>query len=92
MFPRLVPLGLALCDNAVIERATNKVSLIGQFQRLRYAAFPATAIPFYGCATLSGGLGRGAMRLEILDLEDFTAVFTVDRTVEFSDRLTVYHL
>ena len=92
LFPRPVAIGLSLCDNAIVERDTNKVSLVGQFQRLRYAQFPATAIPFWACATLSGGVGRGAVRLEILDLEDLSVIFALDRTVEFSDRLTVYHV
>jgi hypothetical protein len=58
-----------------------------------FPEFPATALPLWASANLSGAMGRGNMRLEIVDLEDFDEpLFVAERRLTFGDRLAAYHL
>jgi hypothetical protein len=46
MTPCPIALGLMLCDQVIVEKRTEKVSLIGQFSTLRLARFPGVPLPW----------------------------------------------
>ena len=46
MFPQPVALGLTLSDYVIVEKGTEKASIIGQFHRIRLTSFPRMAPPF----------------------------------------------
>ena len=87
--PPLV-LGLTLCDDAVTDPATGKLSLIGAFTGLAMAAFPGVPQPFCAYAALTAGQGDARFTLE-LALQDNTLQKNVIRqwqgTVSFADPL-----
>jgi hypothetical protein len=79
---------MSLCDYVIVEKGTEKISLIGLFERFRLAQFPAQAPPFCVFATLTGAEGSGIIRLEIQDLETLERIADWEQTVHFVDRLT----
>jgi hypothetical protein len=87
MTPRPVALGLALCDHVIVERGTDKVSLIGQFSTIRLAAFPGVPLPFCVYCSLTGSAGDGTVRLEVVELESLAIVQEIDRPIRLRDRL-----
>ena len=87
MVPRPVAVGICLCDHVIVEKGTEKVSLIGLFERFRLVSFPAVAAPFCIVARLTGGEGSGTIQLEMQDLETLALVENWAQVVQFSDRL-----
>ena len=88
MVPRPVAVGISLCDYVIVEKGTEKVSLIGQFERFRLASFPAVAPPFCVFARLTGGEGSGTIQLELQDLGTLELLENWAQVVQFPDRLT----
>jgi hypothetical protein len=87
MVPRPVAVSIYLCDHVIVEKSTDKVSLIGLFERFRLASFPAVAPPFCVFARLTGGEGSGTIQLEIQDLKTLELLETWEQVVPFADRL-----
>jgi hypothetical protein len=87
MMPQPVALGLTLCDYVIIEKTTEKTSLIGHFHRIRLAAFPGMAPPFSVYATLTGAEGAGRITLEIQNLRTVELLYVYEQVVQFPNRL-----
>jgi hypothetical protein len=87
MVPPPVAFGLTLCDYALIEEGTRRVSLIGTLTKLTADRFPLLAPPFYASAALTEGLGDATIDLVATRLDSGDEVYTRQRQVHFSDRL-----
>lgn len=87
MVPQPVAVGMALCDYVIVEKGTEKVSLVGEFERFRLASFPTVAPPFCVFATLTGGEGSGTIQLDIQDLGTLERIEKWTQVVQFPDRL-----
>jgi hypothetical protein len=62
---------MLVCDQAIREAETNKVSLVGIFDQIRGAEFPlAWARPTAVYARVTDAEGHYQMRLELVRLED----------------------
>lgn len=65
-----VQIGLIFSDNAIIERGTNKLSIIGCFSHFNASAFPFRAPPFYvslfltNMSSREGGRAAFAINIE----------------------------
>jgi hypothetical protein len=86
MVPCPVALGLALCDQVIVEEGTRKASLIGTFNRLEGRAFPFVPLPFCVVTTLTGAQGEGDITLSLTQLETDEEVASLTRRVAFPDR------
>jgi hypothetical protein len=86
MIPPPVALGLFLCDQVIVERGTNRASLIGTITSLEGQAFPFVPLPFCVFAVLTGSKGEGVATLTVTQLETDEEVYSVTRRVEFPDR------
>jgi hypothetical protein len=82
-----VALGLTLCDYVIVEKDTEKTSLIGHFHRIRMESFPGMAPPFVVYATLTGAEGAGRISLEIQNLRTVELVHDYEQIVQFPNRL-----
>jgi hypothetical protein len=88
MVPRPIALAVMICDTVIIEKDTEKASLIGLFQRFHLAQLPGIAPPFCVFSMLTGTAGRGTITLEIEKLDTLEVVKTYDNIVDFPSRQT----
>ncbi len=68
MVPPPFALGLILCDYAILEEGTAKVSLIGTFTKRNVKAFPSETTPFFVFAALTAGFGDATITLTLTRL------------------------
>jgi hypothetical protein len=61
---------LLLCERCIIERGTERVSLINLFANVRCAAFPGRCPSFFAFVQLVDGIGRYRLQIEIRDLDE----------------------
>jgi len=88
MVPRPLVLGLTLCDYALVEEGTKKVSLIGAFSGIRAASFPFFRPSFCVFASLTDGEGDADVDLTVTHLESDEEVYFLQRSVRFPGRFT----
>jgi hypothetical protein len=62
-------LGLMLCDQVIIERDTNKPTLVGVFKGLGCSQFPSTPRPMEVFAILTDGQGLINLDIVVIRLE-----------------------
>ena len=79
--------GLQVCEQVIVEAATNNVSPISCFTRRHVGAFPSAPMRFAIYSLLSGGLGAVTMRVEIGRIEDTRLVYRRSMVVVFEDRV-----
>lgn len=89
MVPRPVALGLFLCDQAIVEEATRKTSLVGMFNHLTAKQFPFLPPPFTVFAALTDGQGTGRIALVVSRLETGEGIHAFRTTANFPDRLAI---
>ena len=65
---------MLICDYVITEQGTNKKSLIGIFEHIGTAQFPATHTALSVYVKLTDAMGDYQFRLELVDLQDETAV------------------
>jgi hypothetical protein len=87
MFPTPLSLGLTICDYAMVEEGSRKVSMIGTIRRMTANEFPFHAPRFHVCAALTDGEGSANIELVIVDLETNEDVYIRTRSVVFPGRL-----
>jgi hypothetical protein len=78
--------GLTLCDYAMREEGTRKMSLVGTFAKIGADVFPFSAQPFCAFSTLTDGLGEGTLELTIASLTTDEEIYTFRRPIEFPTR------
>ncbi len=84
---------MLVCDHAIREAGTNKVTLVGIFDRIFSSSFPSdymTPISVYARVTDAAGVYR--MRLELVRLEDDQATGRAETDVEIQDRMRPHEL
>jgi hypothetical protein len=86
--PRPVLQAMLLCDQAIRDAETNKVSLVGIFDQIRGTDFPLTwARPTAVYARVTDAEGHYQIRLELVRLEDELSVGRVDVEMTAGDRM-----
>jgi hypothetical protein len=58
-----------LCDYALIEAVTGKVSVIGIFDNWKFPQFPSSTLPFMAFLQMIDGFGRYTVSGEVHDLQ-----------------------
>jgi hypothetical protein len=61
---------ILLCDKILVEAGTGKISLVGIFDRVGVAGFPAAVGPFNAFLQMTDGVGRYEVFVEVHDLSD----------------------
>lgn len=89
MFPPPLAIGLWLCDQVIVDRTTNKPSLIGIFTGLRVESFPSDPQRFFVLAALTNAVGRGRIVLEATYDETGDQIHLQSGDIYFPDRFTV---
>src|SRR5438128_1909721 len=86
------PLAMLLCDHAIVEAGSNKKSLIGIFDRVFSAGFPAVH-PLTLYARLTDAEGSYTLKIEYVRLAaDEVLVEIETKTSPIADRLGAYEL
>lgn len=76
-----------LCDRAIADAATNKVSVIGIFDGWAFPHFPHSTPPFRVFLQITDGIGRYVLSVEVLDLQDYRIVAQARiEEIDFSER------
>ena len=89
--PAVVP--ILICDQAIREVGTNKVTLVGIFERISSSVFPFDWVrggTVY--ARLTDAQGMYSMRIELVRLEDDQAVGREDFQVTLENRMRVQEI
>jgi hypothetical protein len=78
---------ILLCDQAIVEAVTGKVSLVGIFDRFALRRFPGPIRPFTAFLQLTDGIGKYDITIEVHDLrEDVVLARAPVVSLEFKDR------
>ena len=78
---------ILLCDQAIVEAVTGKVSLVGIFDRFALRKFPGHIRQFTAFLQLTDGIGKYAITIEVHDLrEDVVLARAPIVSLEFKDR------
>jgi hypothetical protein len=88
MIPPPVAVGLALCEQVIVEEGTGNISLINTFTRWKADAFPSLPLPFCAYCVLLDGKGDGTIQLTIIQEDTADVIYDVSHTVNFPDPLT----
>lgn len=84
---------ILLCDQAIIEANTGKISVIGIFERFVQHQFPGLTHEVTAFMQLIEGIGRYNLVIEVHDLQQEAVIArSVEFTVEFPDRLARINL
>lgn len=79
---------MLLCDRAIREVGTNKVTLVGIFDRISVAAFPTRFVSGMALyARMTDSAGDYPMKLELVRLEDELAIGKLEGMVTITDRM-----
>jgi hypothetical protein len=84
MTQRPIALGLALCEQVIVEQKTGNITLVNCFTERNAEQFPSDPIPFVTFAWLTNGAGRVRLEIVIERLDTFEEV----QRVSFSGRFT----
>jgi hypothetical protein len=78
---------ILLCDQAIVEAGTGKVSLIGIFDRFAVPEFPGLVRQFTAFLQLTDGIGKYRITVEVHDLrEDAILARAAIVQIVFQDR------
>lgn len=75
MVPSPVPLALLLCEDALVEEGTRRVTFLRMLTKLTGGSFPFV-LRFFAFATLTGGLGDAKVELVISNLDDLADLYS----------------
>lgn len=91
--PHPALIAMLLCDKAIREAGTNKVTLVGIFDRIFSSVFPfdwLKGVAVY--ARLTDAQGMYNMRIELVRLEDEQAVGRGEFQVTVEDRMRAHEI
>ncbi|HZT82302.1 MAG TPA: hypothetical protein VFA26_18890 [Gemmataceae bacterium] len=88
MVPPPLVRGLTLCDYAIVDQRTGKVSLIGTFVQMFEDSFPSVPRSFCAFIALTNGQGDATVELVITELETDEEIEREGASVTFPDKLT----
>ncbi len=75
-----------ICEQAIVEKGTENVSLINCFTRKRVEGFPSPPQSFSIAVFLTDGLGSIPLEVAIVDLESMDEIKSLAVTINFVDR------
>ena len=78
---------MLICDQALIEEATAKSTLVGVFETISAFQFPARHGPLCVYAKLTDAEGQYRIRLDLVHLEDLSAIGQGQFTATFGNRM-----
>lgn len=87
--PPPVLVAMLLCDTAIREAGTNKLSLIGTFNGIFAPKFPCVHPTLSVYLALTDGRGKVPCCLRMTSMESGKEVFSLQGQVEFPDPLAV---
>jgi hypothetical protein len=87
--PGPVVLAINICDAAIRDELTKKVSLIGLFSMIWSPSFPCTHPRMHIYLALTGGHGKHEVEVKLIRAEDRQVVMGMSGPVTFSDPLQV---
>lgn len=91
--PRPVLQAIVVCDQAIREVDTNKVTLVGIFDRIQSSEFPLHwARPASVYARVTDAEGEYEVRLELVRLEDEKTVGRSESRVAIGDRMASHEI
>ena len=85
--PHPVLNAMLVCDMALREEGTGKVSLIGIFENINAASFPSVHPELSVYAKLTDADGEYVLRLELIQLEKARIIASGETTITPSDRM-----
>jgi hypothetical protein len=80
-----VAVGLLLCEQVIIEKGTDNITLVNCFRERRAKQIPSEPLSFVIYAILTNGLGDIAVTVAIQDLDDFRDVARFTKVCRFTD-------
>jgi hypothetical protein len=81
-----------VCDLVILDRDTNKRSLIGMFDRIRAMNVPCVHSEMHVFVAVSDGRGRVPATLSLKKADDERVLFEARGAIEFNDPLAVVEL
>jgi hypothetical protein len=81
-----VVVGLAVCEQVIVEEGTRNITLVNCFTRLRVGELPSAG-RLANFAMLTDGLGDGTVSVVVENLENLEEVFAQQNPIRFSDSL-----
>lgn len=86
--PTPVAVALILCDYVIVEQLTNKITLVGMFDRLRVPWFPDPPSRLHVFVSLTDSVGSVPVRLVCSRASTGDPIYEMKATASFRDRLT----
>lgn len=83
---------MLVCDRAIREEGTRKISLIGIFEQIRASTFPALHFELGIYVKLSDCEGQYRLRLDLFQLEDDTVLNSAEATINPNDRMSAVEI
>lgn len=90
--PHPVLNAILVCDMAIREEGTGKVSLIGIFENINATSFPTLHPELSVYAKLTDADGEYVLRLELIQLEKARIIASGETTITPSDRMGAVEL
>ena len=92
MRPKLIPLGMIICDTVIQDIKTRKKSLIGIFSQINAVQVPVQHSRMSVFLILTEGNGRYVCDLRCIRDEDGTVVMKAEGAIEFKNPQQVLEL
>jgi hypothetical protein len=92
MVPQPTALGLAVCDQVLVDARTDKPSLIGVFTGLGVDGFPSDPQRFSVAAFLTGSAGEGKIEVRAIRVATGEQVYQQGGRVSFRDRTDIVNV
>ena len=83
-----VLIALLVCDHVIVERETNKHSLIGTFNCFRFPRFPATTPSFSVYICFTNARGEYDIKLDVINLALDAPIATATTHLSLKDPLS----
>jgi hypothetical protein len=87
MIQQPVAVGLALCEQVIVEETTRNITLVNCFTRLHLRNLPAEATRLAVFAALTDGIGDATISLVVHRLDTMEELYNQEYRVRFSDPL-----
>lgn len=87
MIHRPVAIGLAVCEQVIVEEKTHNITLVNCFRRLYFRSFPSSPQRMAIHTILTDGHGTVGIRLHLERLDTLEDIYMRDTRVAFSDPL-----
>jgi hypothetical protein len=87
MAQRPLAVGLFLCEQVVVEKGTENITLVNCFTRRDVRRLPSEPLPFIVFAVLTDGSGSMPVKVTIQRLDNLDEIYAFTRVVPFRSPL-----